>query len=82
MLINKLLTSLLLTASCQGRMLTKTRPLEQTVLADALEGKQIFHGTSLIIQPDYESRQARNGSATAASFYCYYGVHGYLSFGW
>jgi hypothetical protein len=50
--------------------------------ADEWTGRSLFHGTSILIYPDYEGHQARNHTASAASFYCYYGVKGYLTFGW
>lgn len=59
-------------------------PLAHSFISlQGLDRKQIFHGTSLIVRPDYEDRVARNATATAASFYCYFGqAGGYLSFGW
>ncbi|KAF1818302.1 uncharacterized protein K489DRAFT_385091 [Dissoconium aciculare CBS 342.82] len=52
------------------------------VAADEWTEPSLFHGTSILIYPDYEGHQARNHTATAARFYCYYGVKGYLTFGW
>ena len=50
--------------------------------ANGFNQAQLFHGTSIVVKPDYEDRQASNLTAFAANFYCYFGVTGYLSFGW
>ncbi|KAL1588460.1 hypothetical protein WHR41_03128 [Cladosporium halotolerans] len=56
--------------------------LSQRSLAEDWTQKLLFHGTSLILRPDYSHHEAANHTATAANFYCYFGQTGYISFGW
>lgn len=56
--------------------------LAQHVAAEDWTKKLLFHGTSLILRPDYDNREAANYTATAANFYSYFGQTGYISFGW
>lgn len=56
--------------------------LSQRAVAEDWTQKLLFHGTSLILRPDYSTHEAANHTATAANFYSYFGQTGYISFGW
>ncbi|KAF1846588.1 uncharacterized protein K460DRAFT_395950 [Cucurbitaria berberidis CBS 394.84] len=43
---------------------------------------QIFHGTSVIIQPSTGATSPANSTITTANFFCYMTNQGYISFGW
>lgn len=77
---------LLSTSSSKAKMrfltIAALAALTQHVVAEDWKQKLLFHGTSLILRPDYSSHKASNHTATAANFYCYFGQTGYISFGW
>lgn len=56
--------------------------LSQLAFAEDWTQKLLFHGTSLVLRPDYSNHEAANHTATAANFYSYFGQTGYISFGW
>jgi hypothetical protein len=63
-------------------LLTTLAVLLQSTYAEDWTKKLLFHGTSLILRPDYGNHEAANHTATAANFYSYFGQTGYVSFGW
>ncbi|KAL2752847.1 hypothetical protein ACRALDRAFT_213193 [Sodiomyces alcalophilus JCM 7366] len=56
--------------------------LSQRVVAEDWTQKLLFHGTSLILRPDYSNHEAANHTVISANFYSYFGQTGYISFGW
>ena len=47
-----------------------------------ISSRQIFHGSSVMIYPDYANGEPSNATFVSANFYCYFTLEGYFSFGW